>query len=133
MRLINFDHYDLNKLKNLVKSHLGSTNSLTSGYVLLDDKSKILGYVILKPENNDIKIDWIYAKKGHGTEFLKRLEKILLKKYPKIILKVSIDPTENKNTVMRRLNFYIKNNYRVYDIKFRKKYGPLLSLHKERI
>ena len=42
-----------------------------------------------------------------------------------ILLNVSIDPTENKNNVMRRLNFYIGLQYKVYDIKFRIKFGPL--------
>jgi len=60
------------------------------------------------------------------------LERALFKKYSKIILKVSIDPNEKKDTVMRRFNFYIKNNYRIYDIEFRKKYGPQLSMYKNK-
>ena len=47
-----------------------------------------------------------------------------------ILLNVSIDPNENKNTVMKRLNFYIGLQYKVYDIKFRKKNGPLLLMKK---
>ena len=39
-----------------------------------------------------------------------------------ILLNVSIDPIEQKNDVMRRLNFYIGLQYKVYDIKFRKKF-----------
>jgi hypothetical protein len=130
MRLVNFKNYDVSKLDKLVQLHLGKTK-LKNGYVFLDDKSKIIGYTILIPSKNTIKIDWIYSKKGFGTKFLKRLEKILFKKYNKIILNVSIDPNEKKETVLRRINFYIKNNYRVSDIKFRKKHGPLLLMYKK--
>ena len=129
MKLINFKRYDVSTLNKLVHSHLGKTE-LKNGYVFVD-KNKIIGYTILIPLKKNIKIDWIYAKKGFGTIFLKRLEKILFKKYDKIILNVSIDPNEKKDTVLRRINFYIKNKYRVNDIKFRKKYGPLLLMYKK--
>ena len=60
-----------------------------------------------------------------------QMEKLFKKKaITAIFLNVSIDPNENKNTVMKRLNFYIGLQYKVYDIKFRKKYGPLLSMKK---
>jgi hypothetical protein len=94
-----------------------------------------LGYCLLKENNKNIQIDWIYSKKGYGTDFLKRLERTLFKKYSKITLNLSIDPIEyksDKNVVMRRINFYIKNNYRVFDIKFRKKHGPLLKMYKNK-
>ena len=48
-----------------------------------------------------------------------------------ILLNVSIDPTENKNDVMKRINFYCNFQYKVYDIKFRKKFGPLFMMHKK--
>lgn len=32
---------------------------------------------------------------------------------------------------MKRLNFYISLKYKVYDIKFREKYGPLLFMQKK--
>ena len=61
---------------------------------------------------------------------VKELEKKLSQKYDLILLNVSIDPNELESTVIRRINFYIKNNYRVYDIVYRKKYGPLLKMKK---
>ena len=125
---VNFKNFDLSKIQKLVETQLGTTK-LDLGYVFLNDKQKILGYcILLEEENKQIKIDWIYAISGYGTDFLKRLERTLLPKYSKIILNVSIDPNENKEIVKRRINFYIKNNYRVYDITFRKKYGPLLKM-----
>ena len=135
MKLVNFNKYDLSKINNLVQSQLGNINlNKQEGYVLLDDNLKIKGYTILKNDTNKniIKIDWIYAIEGYGTEFIKRIEKILFKNYSKIILNVSIDPTEDKNTVMKRINFYIKNKYKVNDIKFRKKNGPLLCMYKNK-
>jgi len=131
MKIINFNNFDLSKINKLVKSHLGNSK-LDKGYVYVDKNLKIFGYCILQEDNINIKIDWIYAEKGHGTDFLQRVERALFKKYPKIILNVSIDPNEIKESVMRRINFYIKNNYRVFDIKYRKKYGPLLSMYKNK-
>ena len=63
---------------------------------------------------------------------MERLERKFKKnKYSNIMLNLSIDPTENIDTVMKRINFYISLQYKVYDIKFRKKYGPLLYLKKK--
>ena len=129
MKIINFKNFDLSKIKNPDKYEL------KNGYVFVDKKSTILGYCLLKENNKNIQIDWIYSKKGYGTDFLKRLERTLFKKYSKITLNLSIDPIEyksDKNVVMRRINFYIKNNYRVFDIKFRKKHGPLLKMYKNK-
>lgn len=132
MKIIDFEKFDLKRVNRLVTVHLGKY-ALSKGYVFVDDKSKIFGYCTLKKKDNKtIKIDWIYAKKGYGTDFIQRVEKSLFKKYEKIVLNVSIDPNETKSKVMRRLNFYIKNDYRTYDIVFRKKHGPMLSMKKER-
>lgn len=125
MRLINLDNYNNPKLKKMMNNDGYETYS--NGYVFVD-KKEILGYVLLKKNM----IDWIHAKPGYGTELLKRVERILFKKYSKIILKLSIDPTELKSTVLRRINFYIKNKYRVSDIKFRKKYGPIMTMFKKK-
>jgi len=59
------------------------------------------------------------------------MEKLFKKKaITAILLNVSVDPNENKNTVMKRLNFYSRLQYKVYNIKFRKKDVPLLSMKK---
>ena len=119
MKIVRFQNFDLTKIKKLVERDLGETK-LDLGYVFINEKN-ILGYcILLEEKDNQIKIDWIYAKKGYGTDFLKRIERILLPKYSQINLNVSIDPTEDQEVVKRRINFYIKNDYRVYDIKFRK-------------
>lgn len=112
------------KVSRLSKIHIGETK-YDNGYVYFD-KTTLVGYAHLTKN----KIDWIYAKTGHGTAFLKLIEKELFKTYKKIILAVSIDPTEKKDTVIRRINFYIKNNYRVYNIKYRKTHGPLFYMIK---
>lgn len=131
MKIVNFNNFDLSEINKLVESHIGNTK-LDKGYVYVDNNFKIFGYCILQEDKTNIKIDWIYAKKGYGTDFLQRVERALFKKYSKIILKVSIDPNEKDELVIRRINFYIKNNYRVFDIKYRKKYGPLLSMYKNK-
>ena len=99
------------------------------GYVLLNPESGcscINGYVLYKNRKNGIYIDWIFALGGNGMKLMKFVEK-----HHKIItLKLSIDPGEKKSVVMRRINFYIKLNYRVVDIKFREKHGPLLTMMK---
>jgi hypothetical protein len=98
-------------------------------YILYDD-IKICGYVVYKIINNIVKIEWIYAP-NYGKIFMNKLERKFKKEnYKKILLNLSIDPTENINDVMKRINFYISLQYKVYDIKFRKKYGPLLYMQK---
>lgn len=99
-------------------------------YVLYDDKT-IVGYVIYKLINKSVYIDWIYAP-GYGKIFMDKLEKKFKREsIKKILLNVSIDPNENIKTVMIRINFYISLQYKVYNIKFRDHYGPLLYMKKE--
>lgn len=122
----------LDKLHKYIKKHLGDTIDLNNlnGYLLLVNNI-LKGYALYKEiDSNTVKVEWIYAEDNLGTILLKQIEKKFSKNYDKIILNVSIDPLEQKNTVMRRLNFYIKNDYRVYDIIFRKKYGPLFLMIK---
>lgn len=98
-------------------------------YCLYNDNN-IVGYVIYKIEKNDVIIDWIYSP-NYGKIFMKKLEnKFRKQKYDKILLKLSIDPTEDLDKVMKRINFYISLQYKVYNINFRKKYGPLLFMKK---
>lgn len=131
MRLVSIKNYKSRHLNSMIKIHLGNV-SINDGYVYIDDDKKIYGYCILNNKKRHTVIEWIYAKKGFGTEFLKRIEKRIYMNTNKIILQVSIDPNEKKETVIRRLNFYIKNRYRIFDIEYRKKYGPLLSMFKNR-
>mgnify|MGYP001257581756 CR=1 FL=1 len=119
-KIINLSESNFNKIKKLIKIQLDENYQINPGYVLIND-DKILGYCLYTEDNNKhfIKIDWIYSNKGFGSEFLSRLERSFFKKYNKIILSCSIDPSEKKETVLRRINFYIKNNYRVTNFNFR--------------
>ena len=135
------------KLKEDEVLSLYKLHRKVSGYTdLLDDFKKILdhtyvltslsefniyGYIILKLVTSKIiKIEWIYGP-GYGVLIMLNIERRYDEKgYEKILLNCSIDPSEEKNTVMRRLNFYIKNKYRVYDIEHRHEHGPLLKMEK---
>ena len=132
MKIVHFNNFNVIKIHKLVSIHLGKSylEKLENGFVFIDNKNKIFGYCILKNDNKNIIIDWIWTKKGFGTDFLYRIEKSLFKKYTQINLNISIDPNEKKETVMRRINFYIKNNYREIDIIYRKKNGTLLKMFK---
>ncbi len=121
-----------NEIKNLYKKHFNKNLILNDDITIycLYDKNIIVGYVIYKIINKDIILDWIYSP-NYGKIFMKKLEnKFKKEKYNKILLKLSIDPTENIDKVMKRINFYISLQYKVYNIDFRKKYGPLLYLKK---
>lgn len=98
----------------------------------LYDNNRFVGYVIFFIiKLNTIKIDWIYAP-GYGKILMKKLEsKFKRMNIQKIILNVSIDPTEEKKIVMKRINYYINLHYKVYNIKFRQKFGPLLYMYKD--
>ena len=135
MRIIQIQDYKTpHKLKSLIIKHLGDNSTPIGkrhGYVLTE-KDKILGYALYDNRNSNIFLDWIWTKPGYGTPFLKKLENKWKKnKKVKVILKMSIDPTEKKEKVLRRINYYIKNKYRAKDIKFRSKYGPILTMEKK--
>jgi hypothetical protein len=91
---------------------------------------QLLGYAVYSTKSRVIKIDCIYAP-GHGKALMAKLEaKYKRQSMKKIILNVSIDPTERQEKVMKRINYYIGLKYRVYDITYRPKYGPLLHMEK---
>ena len=95
------------------------------------DNDKFVGYTICeKIDNKIIKIHWIYGP-TFGKQIMKKLENKFKKdKYDIILLNISVDPTEDKNIVMKRINFYIGLQYKKYDIKFRKTFGPLFYMKK---
>ena len=116
----------------LHKKMLGYDLEITDKYIVkvFYDNDICIGYIIYYVDVNKVTISWIYGPK-YGKQIMKKMETIFKKNnIEKILLNVSIDPTENKNNVMKRLNFYIGLQYKVYDIKFRKKIGPLLLMHK---
>jgi len=119
----------LTKLKKLCKLQLGKDLFNFEGYVKIQQES-ILGYLLYTMDNDTVKIHWIYAKPGHGSELLTKVEGQLRKYYKRVILNLSIDQQELKSHVMRRINFYIKNNYRVYNIIYRKQFGVELQMEK---
>ena len=124
--------YDGNKsLKNLYKKQTGTIFTKTDIIYTFYNNNVFVGYFIYSKKNNDtVRIEWIYGP-GYGKKIMKIMEKLFIKnKICNIILNASVDPTENKETVMKRINFYIGLNYRIYDIIFRKKYGPLLLMKK---
>ena len=120
-----------NKINNLYKKHFNKNLIIDNNVIYcLYDNNVIVGYVIYKILNKNIILDWIYSP-NYGKIFIKKLEnKFKKEKYNKILLKLSIDPTENIDKVMKRINFYISLQYKVYNINFRKKYGPLLYMEK---
>jgi len=120
-----------NIINKLYKKHFNKELMINDNIIYnLYDNNNIVGYTIYKIKNSDVYLDWIYAP-NYGKIFMERLERKFKKdKYKNILLNLSIDPTENIDTVMKRINFYISLQYKVYDIKYRKKYGPLLYMKK---
>ena len=117
----------------LHKKMLGYNLEITDKYIVkvfYNHNNICIGYIIFIVDSNKINISWIYGP-NYGKKIMKHMENIFKKDNIKeICLNVSIDPTENKDTVMKRLNFYIGLQYKIYNIKFRKKYGPLLYMRK---
>ena len=97
--------------------------------VFRDERGALRGFYVLELPN---KLQWIRADPGLGKQVLKSAEK-WVKKSPRatLYLKCSVDPTESQKTVMRRMNFYARAGYKVYEITWRKKYGPLLHMAKK--
>ena len=127
---------NLNRDIEIIKLHkkmLDYDLEITDKYIVkvFYDNDICIGYIIYYVDVNKVTISWIYGPK-YGKQIMKKMEIIFKKNNVKeILLNVSIDPTENKNDVMRRLNFYIGLQYKVYDIKFRRKFGPLFFMHKK--
>ena len=120
------------KIMKLHKKMLGYDLEISDKYIVkvFYDKNICVGYIVFIIDENKVKINWIYAPK-YGKKIMKKIEAIFKKNNIKeILLNVSIDQTENKNDVMKRMNFYIGLQYKIYDITFRKKYGPLFLMHK---
>ena len=131
VKLFNYKENN-NNIINLHKNLTGNNINEKQYILTFYDKNEFVGYTILIffEKEGKVKIDWIYGP-GYGKEMMKLIEKHLKKmKMEKIILNCSIDPNENKASVMKRMNFYISLQYKVYDIQFRKKYGPLLLMEK---
>jgi len=132
MKIKSFDPERDIKVLKLHKKLVGDKLEITNKYnvKVFYDKYKIVGYIVYTITKDILNILWIYAP-NYGKNAMKKIEKYFNKKnINKILLNISIDPTEDKNTVMKRLNFYIGLQYKVYDIKFRKKYGSLLLMKK---
>ena len=134
MKLISIANWP-GKINGIVKRHGYNPSNYTIGFALLNTKKQLLAYTLIIPPNTTtssslkVSIDWIYAKLGYGTRFLQQLETLLFKTYEKIELLVSLDRNERDSSVMRRMNFYIKNKYRVSGIRYRS-CGPILTMFK---
>jgi hypothetical protein len=121
------------KIATLHKKLTGDKELPHLTYFHYSDKNKFIGYTCMSIDKKKLIVDWIYAPKN-GIEVMNSVLQLAfifdkeIQPIDEMILKVSIDPTEKKDTVMKRVNFYIKCNFRVYDIQFRKKYGPLLFM-----
>jgi hypothetical protein len=125
--------------KKILKLHKTLTSEKLlpgSTYICLADNEKFIGYVCFHVNPDVLFLDWIYAP-NHGIEVMNHVidfaanihqTSLNSNSVKEILLNISIDPTEKDTVVMKRLNFYIKCNFRVYEIKYRKTYGPLLMM-----
>jgi hypothetical protein len=95
--------------------------------------NKKVGYCVFHITDKSVKIDWLYAP-NYGKSAYKKLEAYFkYNKVEKILLNCSIDKMEKKETVMKRINFYIGLDFRVYDIRYRTSgaLGVMLLMHKK--
>ena len=124
------------KLKIIIaqqaNDHAGYTQiGKKKGFILLDSVRNPIGYAFYRKHGpKTIYLDWIWAP-GYGVYFLTALEsKFRAAGYEKVLLKISVDPTERKEKVLRRLNFYCKMGYKMKDVEFRPKLGPIFVAEK---
>lgn len=107
------------QVQRLAHKHGYNFDEYEYGWAQVGRKS-LEAYCLCKEYPKYMEIDWIWARPGKGTKFLKLIERRLFKLKPEIRLLVSIDKGERDQTVIRRMNFYIKNQYRVQKIEYRK-------------
>lgn len=131
MKLVSIEYFTTNA-KRLASLHGYNLNNYKYGWAWIQPGGKVGAYALCEIKSNYASIDWIYAKPGNGTPFLKIVETQLFKMKPEIRLLVSVDPKERKQTVKRRLNFYIKNKYRVVDLTYHPNDRTILLMNKYR-
>lgn len=85
----------------------------------LYDDDKLVGYVTYRYVSAEVvMIEMIYTI-GYGMEVMRRLEKKFKKQgYRIITLDVPIKNNQSQEFVKRRMNFYIKLNYRVSHVVY---------------
>lgn len=112
--------YDKTKNSDLIKKHYDLTgeklNELST--LVFYEKMVSVGYVVLIYRPEHVELNWIYGPK-YEKKIMEKLEAYLLKNNINTIKTyIILDPTENKEATLKRLNFYIDLSYFVYDIKF---------------
>ena len=124
-----------NKTNNekVIKLHYDMTNEKLNeaNTIVFYEKRKFIGYAILIERPNYIILDWLYGP-SYEHKIMEKIEKDLEKKNIDVIkLEIYIDPKENKDVTIRRLNFYINFGYNIYDIKYLDNGETALSIRKD--
>ena len=77
-------------------------------------------------------LQWISSKPGHGSALLAALEQHLVaRNINKLRLSCCADESELASTVLRRINFYIKNQFRVFGVKYTDRRRVVLLFEKK--
>jgi hypothetical protein len=124
---------DNKKIANLHFKLTGEKELPKLTYLCKNEKEKFIGYFCFHYIKYGIFLDWIYAP-NNGIKVMNNLIGLCHiiddneYKIDHIYLHCSIDPTEKKSTVIKRINFWQKCKFKVYDIEFRKKFGPLFYM-----
>lgn len=125
--------FDINKNLEILKLHadlVGEKLDELSTTVFYE-KRKVVGYIVLIDRPSYVIIDWLYGP-NYEKKIMEKIEKDLAKRHMYAIkLEVYLDPNEPKDISIKRLNFYLDLNYKVYDIKYTEDNCTILIIKKD--
>lgn len=125
----------LSKIEPAIRAQMIELDERTAGLTAAEDGyGEVSSYMLYAIENGKLcgkleysfniegaiaEIIWLNAP-GYGNAMLAEFENRVLELMPRctLCLTCSIDAEERKETVLRRLNFYITHKFTVQDIKY---------------
>ena len=125
--------FNIKNNEDVIKIHYEMTNEKLNEAttIIYYEKRKFIGYAILIERPNYVILDWLYGP-NYEHKIMEKIETELKKKNIDVIkLKIYIDPKENKDITIRRINFYINFGYNIYDIKYLDNGETALSIRKD--
>jgi hypothetical protein len=130
-KMVRIERYnpEIHKIATLHKRKTGEVLDIKQYDVYVFVTNKVVGYSCIMCNGNKCKIHWFYAP-GFGKICFHGLVRMLKRKVPNtnlLELNCSIDPRENKEVVMRRVNFWFGVGCKVVNITYRE-HGVLLML-----
>lgn len=99
--------------------------------VIENNEGLVMGYCEYEKKEDFVKINYLVAEPNFGSELLMTLEKSWKKKGIKhIFVTISLNESQEQIINISKLNFYIRNNFRAYEIIYENKGVTIIKMKK---